>query len=201
MIINKEINPRFEKTWKVYKHIFPLGKIYVGITSRQLNERWQSGKGYSGLVRKAIDKYGWDNIDHYVLKGDFTEDEAKQKEIELIHKYNSNNISYGYNQTSGGDGTVGFIQPDYARKAVSVANHERIWSKESRERSSNSKKGIPFTEEHKKKIGNSRRGKRGCIHTEEFKANVSKQFKGKPLTQEHKDKISAALKGRKKVIQ
>lgn len=26
MVINKEVNPRFEKTYKVYKHVFPNGK-------------------------------------------------------------------------------------------------------------------------------------------------------------------------------
>lgn len=44
MTIDKEVNPRFEKTYKVYKHIFPNGKVYVGITSQPLNCRWRSGK-------------------------------------------------------------------------------------------------------------------------------------------------------------
>ena len=80
MVINKEVNPRFEKTYKIYKHVFPNGKVYIGITSQSLNSRWNSGKGYgNSLVGKAIKKYGWDNIKHYVLKGDFTEDEAKLK--------------------------------------------------------------------------------------------------------------------------
>lgn len=200
MTIDKEVNPRFESTFKVYKHVFPNGKIYIGITSRSLNQRWQHGKGYSGYVRKAIDKYGWDNIKHFVLVGDFTEDEAKLKERQLIAKYNSNNPEFGYNLTQGGDGTLGFTQPEHVRYAVSKANSERLWSEESRQKSSKAKLGCTFSEEHKRKIGDSRRGKPGCVHTEEFKQRVSQQFKGKRFTQEHKDKISAALKGRKKVV-
>lgn len=55
MVINKEVNPRFEKTYKVYKHVFPNGKVYIGITSQSLDSRWNSGKGYgNNLVGKAI---------------------------------------------------------------------------------------------------------------------------------------------------
>lgn len=46
MEIYKEVNPRFEKTYRVYKHVFPNRKVYVGITSQPLNCRWRSGKGY-----------------------------------------------------------------------------------------------------------------------------------------------------------
>lgn len=201
MTIDKEVNPRFEKTYKVYKHVSPNGKVYIGITSQSLNSRWNSGKGYgNNLVGKAINKYGWDNIKHYVLKGDFTEDEAKLKERELIAKYKSNQYEYGYNQTAGGDGTLGFKQPQYVKDAVAQANSSRIWFEKSRQRSSQSKLGKCFTEEHKRKIGESRRGKPGAAHTEEFKYMVSRMFKGKPKTQEHRDKISAALKGRKRVV-
>lgn len=200
MTIDKEVNPRFEKTYKVYKHVFPNGKVYVGITSQTLDQRWQGGRGYSGFVRKAIDKYGWDNIKHYVLVGDFTESEAKAKERFLIAKYHSNEPKFGYNQTNGGDGTVGFHQPDHVRAAVATANSRRVWSKESKQRSSQAKLGKTFTEEHKRKIGEAIKGKTGRPHTEEFKQMVSQQFKGKPLTQEHKNKIAAALRGRKRVV-
>ena len=85
MQVDKEVNPRFEKTYKVYKHVFPNGKVYVGITSRSLKIRWDHGKGYSynSRINNAINKYGWSNVKHYVLKEQFTEAEAKQKEIEL----------------------------------------------------------------------------------------------------------------------
>lgn len=196
MTIDKEVNPRFE----VYIHLFPNGKRYVGITCQGVFDRWNHGRGYSGYVRKAIDKYGWENIRHFVLKKSFTEEQAKQKEKQLIAKHQSNTPKFGYNQTEGGDGTVGFKQPQYVKDAVAKSNSERIWSEESKKRSSEAKLGKSFTEEHKRKIGKARKGKPGCKHTDEFKEMVSNMFKGKPFTQEHRDKISASLKGRKKVI-
>lgn len=186
--------------YKVYIHVFPNNKKYVGITSRSLQERWCNGKGYSGLVRKAIDKYGWENVHHFVYKRELTEEQAKLKEKELIAKYKTMDSRYGYNLTAGGDGTVNFHQPEHVKRAVAEANSKRVWSEESKQRISRANSGKKFSEEHKRKIGESRRGKPGCKHTEEFKQRVSKQFKGKPFTQEHKDKISAALKGRKKVV-
>lgn len=33
--------------WVVYEHISPSGKVYVGITNRDVNLRWRKGgKGY-----------------------------------------------------------------------------------------------------------------------------------------------------------
>lgn len=33
-----------EKKFCVYKHVFPNGKLYFGITSKAPNKRWQNGK-------------------------------------------------------------------------------------------------------------------------------------------------------------
>lgn len=32
--------------YKVYKHTFPNGKKYIGITKLTVENRWRSGKGY-----------------------------------------------------------------------------------------------------------------------------------------------------------
>ena len=202
MKIEKSINPRFERTFKVYKHVCPNGKIYIGITSRSLNERWQNGKGYKGYFRKAIDKYGWDNIKHYVLKGDYTESEAKAKEIELIAKYQSNNPEYGYNLTSGGDGTVGFHQPEHVKQAVSNANRKRrkprtygkgrTLTEEHKEAISKALKGREFSETHKSNIAKARTGKKASKETRE---KLSKAHSN--ISDETRRKISEACKGEK----
>ena len=66
------------KRYCVYKHTFPNGKVYIGITSRKPNERWQNGKGYTSNrhLQNAIKKYGWINIKHDILLKDLTEEEA-----------------------------------------------------------------------------------------------------------------------------
>lgn len=94
-------------------HIFPNGKRYIGITCKRPNARWENGTGYrSGSpMRNAINKYGWDNIEHVILFEGLTQDEACDKEIELIAKYKTNihrhGDQYGYNMTDGGEGAFG----------------------------------------------------------------------------------------------
>lgn len=94
----------------VYKHESPNGKVYIGITGNNPIERWGNGYHYSNNQHfyRAILKYGWDNMKHEILFTDLTKEEACEKEIELIAKYQSNNPNYGYNHALGGDINVGW---------------------------------------------------------------------------------------------
>lgn len=97
-------------SYTVYKHTSPSDKVYIGITSLKVKERWANGKGYRAqkVFWRAIQKYGWENFKHEILFEDLSEKDAKLKEIELIEFYKSNcnkwkNPAYGYNSTDGGD--------------------------------------------------------------------------------------------------
>lgn len=83
----------------VYAHINKINnKAYIGITNRPLNIRQGcEGRGYKNQPKfyNAIQKYGWDNFTHIVLKYDLTETEALAAETEYIIHYNS--IDCGYN--------------------------------------------------------------------------------------------------------
>lgn len=94
-----------DKKYTVYKHIFPNDKIYIGITCNSPKTRWgNQGYGYKNqLVGRAIKKYGWDNIEHIIIRKELTKEEAKIAEKKLIKRYKSNNLNYGYNRTAGGD--------------------------------------------------------------------------------------------------
>ena len=91
--------------YKVYIHYFPNKKVYVGITKLQTSDRWRNGKGYKNqkFMYQAIQKYGWNNIKHEILFDNLSQEEAEQKERELIQKYKSNNAKYGYNIENGGN--------------------------------------------------------------------------------------------------
>lgn len=109
-----------ENIWKVYMHTSPTGKIYIGITKQRPTKRWKNGNGYKYNIHftNAIKKYGWDNFKHEILFENLSEKEAKNKEMELIKKYNSNNREYGYNITEGGEGTKGLsgeLHPFYGK--------------------------------------------------------------------------------------
>lgn len=95
---------REHKYW-VYKHIFPNGKVYVGITSQYPCIRWKNGKGYTynKIFARALRKYGWNNVKHEIIACGLSKDEACALEIDLIRKYQSNIPQYGYNQSAGGE--------------------------------------------------------------------------------------------------
>ena len=97
-----------QNNYKVYIHICPNNKKYIGITCN-IKQRWgKNGYGYrkNVLFSRAIKKYGWNNIEHKILFENLTEKEAQLKEIELISKYKSSNSKYGYNISIGGDKTT-----------------------------------------------------------------------------------------------
>lgn len=96
-------------SYSVYAHKFPNGKMYVGITMQDCKKRWCNGRGYtSPLMKNAIEKYGWDNIEHVVLFSGLSKETACKIEIDLIRKYDLNNAENGYNISTGGEsGSLG----------------------------------------------------------------------------------------------
>ena len=88
----------------VYKHTFPNGKIYFGITIREHpNDRWLNGFGYKDNPKMFSDivKYGWDNILHEIIKEGVDQLEAEKLEAKLIAQYSSTDQEIGYNRSSG----------------------------------------------------------------------------------------------------
>lgn len=105
------IDHREDCKWTVYIHIVPAAvngkrdKYYVGITSESVFTRWgTNGKRYKAKAWKgAIDKYGWENIEHEIIASNLTMQEAKAMEKKMIALLKSNQWKFGYNRTSGGD--------------------------------------------------------------------------------------------------
>ena len=79
--------------YTVYKHTSPSGKVYIGITSKNVKERWNYGQGYRNNEHfwRAIQKYGWKSIEHTILYENLTKSQACEKEKELIAFYKSTN--------------------------------------------------------------------------------------------------------------
>lgn len=105
--------------YTVYKHTCPNEKVYIGITQQEPKNRWLNGHGYKKQIfYRAILKYGWENIKHEILYSNVTEAVAKEKEIELISKYNSTNPKYGYNVVEGGQGTTGYHHTEKSKEKM-----------------------------------------------------------------------------------
>lgn len=103
----------------------------MGITAREPKQRWHYGLGYEKqtYVFNAIKKYGWDNIYHSIIYTGLSKEEAESKEIMLISALRSNERDCGYNIANGGS----------CRGSMSI---------ETRQKLSESRKGIVFSEEH-----------------------------------------------------
>lgn len=111
------------KTFVVYRHIFPNGKNYIGITCAEpYTRRWRGGSSYQQQPKmwKAICKYGWENIKHEILYENLSQDEANQKEQEMIEYYNS--VSDGYNISTGGGGTFGIPCSEETKRKIGAKN-------------------------------------------------------------------------------
>ena len=91
------------RNYTVYAHITPDGKAYVGCTGQNILRRWKNGTHYSNKrFNAAILKYGWDNIEHRIIKSGLTFEEAKVLESKYIAEFDSRNPNKGYNVMPGG---------------------------------------------------------------------------------------------------
>lgn len=157
------------KEYCVYIHISPSKKVYVGITCQAVKRRWAGGNGYKECPRfyGAIKKYGWENFEHRVLLTGLKKEGAEAEEIRLIKHFQSNNPEYGYNIENGGN--CANTHSEETKRKISIANIGKIVTEESRKKMSESHKG--------KQIG-SDNPFYGKHHTEEVKKAHSDFMKG-----------------------
>ena len=189
----------------VYMHKTPSQKVYVGITCQDTKIRWSNdGSGYKNNAHfyRAIQKYGWNNIEHMIIAKNLSEKDACDLEIRTISLFNSTNPHKGYNHSIGGDCSArGVIQSPEANKIRSEKLKGHIKSPETCKRISESKKGKPrpdmvgrhLSEDALKRISAANKGR---IVTEETRKKISEAGKGRVVKEETKEKIRAALRGR-----
>lgn len=178
------------RTYYVYKHTTPSQKVYIGITKQEPEKRWKNGKGYDKdqIFRFAIEKYGWANIKHEILFEGLTEEEACEKEVELIAFYKSADRRYGYNISLGGN-TSSPTEEENAKRSNSMTKN---WSDpEYRKRISESMRGVKRSEESRQNISIAQ--KKRFERPEERKATSERQI-GKRRSEEAKRKTSETLR-------
>lgn len=196
------------ENFTVYMHIFPNDKVYIGVTGKNPPElRWgENGSGYTNRnIKSAIKHYGWENVQHFILADNLSEDWAYAMEIDLIARYNSTDRNYGYNSSKGGKINKGYKvgHTDEWRKNMSEKMLE--WHKNHPEfkdliRSINC--GRVCSEETRKKLSESHKGHvsgmKGRHHTEESRAKMRASHQAHPnvISDWQKQRISEASKGR-----
>ena len=111
--------------YSVYKHTFPDGKVYIGISINP-KTRWSRGHGYKNnkIMDKEIKNVGWENITHEILFENLSKEEANNKEKELIKFYNSTNKEKGFNRTTGGIKGCKFVF--YEDEPPIIRNKKRV---------------------------------------------------------------------------
>ena len=99
------------------------GKIYIGQTTN-LKVRWNKHKNdliknkhINTHLQNAWNKYGENNFEFKIIKECNNDDNLNELETFYIKKYKSNNIKYGYNLTSGGEG---YKLNDYVKNKISL---------------------------------------------------------------------------------
>lgn len=176
-------------------------KIYIGQTSRQLNERKREHElsafnGHGFLFSKAIAKHGKDNFVWTILE-ECPQEEADELEKIYIDLFNTADRARGYNCTYGGDvgnldwTTREMIKPKLKGKTPWMKG--RYHSEEVRAKISQKvrahiaahggpAKGMRHTEETKRLFSAMRTGrkKKGIPYTDEQKREMSERTKGKP---------------------
>ena len=169
-----------KKNYCIYIHINTINqKVYIGQTKLQpYSKRWgKNGNYYKGCPYfwSAIQKYGWDNFEHNILEDNLSLEEANQKEKYYIQKYNSTNPNFGYNIFEGG--------------------YNHTMSNQTKEKISNTLKGIKRSEETKRKISEHQYLKRKirCIETGQIFDSITEACKWANLKSH--SSISNVLRG------
>ena len=123
-----------ENKYVVYMHVFPNDKKYIGITKRRVCERWLNGYGYKNqkTVYSAIQKYGWENIEHTIICENLSYEDACEKEKEFISAYKTSDRAFGYNRSIGGEkSALGFRHSEEAKNKIHV-NNAKYWENKHR---------------------------------------------------------------------
>lgn len=139
-------------------------KVYIGQTNNY-KKRWRNNgqeykpknKNYSRFWN-AIQKYGWNNFEHIILKKCSNRDEANYWEIYYIKFFNSQNEEYGYNISEGGNGSTNYFanltqeEQELLRKKLSERS-KRMWnSEEYKQKQSEGMRKVFESQEYKEKM-------------------------------------------------
>ena len=123
--------------WTIYKITNTInGKSYIGQTCQKVEDRWNEHKrgktGKNSPLKRAIEKYGWDNFTKEIIEKVETLEEALDREIYWIDYYKTCVLVYGkdcgYNLSRGGEG-VFVISPEQEKLIINLWNQNNSLTK------------------------------------------------------------------------
>ena len=210
------MDPREEGEY-VYEDIrlthrpFYVGKGFGYRINEHLQKSRLKRNNHKNNKIKKILSEGLEPIKVKVFEG-LTEQESLIKEIELINLIGFDNLT---NVTHGGEGTSGFNHKEETKHKIGGKNKGRKHTEETKKLISEKLKGREITQEWREKISKTTKGKKKKPFTEEHKKNIGEGGKGRipwnkgcegcqeawnkgvKLSEEHKQKLSKAKAGKK----
>ena len=155
-----EIEPVDVITAKVYMYTFPDGKIYIGMTTKSLEERRNGGYQHNRALQNAMRSCGWKAIKKTILAEFENIEDAFEEEKKQIELHDATNPAKGYNISSGGKSTFA----------------GRKHSEEHKAYMSNLYKGKVFTAEHIQNLKTAHAKERKAVESMDAQGNVLKRY-------------------------
>lgn len=140
--------------YSIYKIVNNInGKVYIGFDSRwpkRIESHKYHTKTRNQTLYQSLRKYGWDNFTYELI---YQSKDGKHclhtMEPFFINEYQS--YKNGYNETLGGEGTLGNVLKEQAKSKISKALKGKTKSKEHILKMSETRKGKIPTEESLRK--------------------------------------------------
>jgi group I intron endonuclease len=178
--------------------------------SRDIHARWYTAYELGHCksqpkIYNALKKYGYDGFEKRVIElcdEGVPQDVLDIKEQSWIQHFDS--VNRGYNCTLGGQGRLGKPHSEETKRKLRQMFLGRTVSAETRAKQSKARRGIRFTEQHKKNLSTSLMGKSKSpykrrhkrIMSDEVKRQISIALKGRPMSEEQKLLLSQLAKER-----
>ena len=174
-------------------------KQYFGKTTRSIQERWREHQSQSESMETklcfAMRKYGIQSftVDEFYQTSDVKH--LSDMEQHFIKLYDTK--ENGYNMTDGGEGIIGYKHTQEALDKISAAHSGKVVSEETRERVRQAKLLSDYTdsEETRQKKSESHKGLKHSAETRAKMSGEGNGMYGKNHTKESKLKMSESQIG------
>lgn len=178
------------KVTNIQNHKCYIGKSKTSMEGRQWWHLNQARRNSKTHFHCALRKFGPQNFKWEIIGTCNSIEELNEAEKCCIVFFNSNNRIYGYNMTKGGDGFTG-TQTAQSKQLI-AENNAKFWN------------GKKFSEEHRRKLSESHKGKQQTQASKDKRAKsvslAMQRLKNDPIKwAAYCAKISSSTLGKKKV--
>jgi len=139
------------------------GKKYIGQKVFDTNSMWKSYLGSGTYLKNAINKYGKENFYREIVAIAYSQEDLNRFEIELIKNHNAVKSKDYYNISYGGESVMfGRKHTDKTKQQMSRSFKGRVYSEEHNIKISKSKleSNFKYSKESKQKMSDSHIGKK-----------------------------------------